>query len=77
MSAIEFSLQSFGPLMASRDVQQVLRFRTPEGLRAARCRGRLNLEMFRLPGRRGLFARTADVVRLIEASTKTEEKADM
>jgi len=51
--------------MASRDVQQVLRFRTPEGLRAARNRGRLDLETFRVKGRRGVFARTADVVRLI------------
>jgi hypothetical protein len=75
MSALEFLHQSFGPIMASRDVQQVLRFRTPEALRAARNRGRLKLEMFRLPGRRGLFARTADVLRLIEPSS--EEKADM
>lgn len=66
MNTLEEFQQSFGPLMASRDVQQVLRFRTPEGLRAARSHGRLNLEMFRVKGRRGVFARTPDVVRLVE-----------
>lgn len=56
----------YGPLMSSRDVQQVLRFSTPEGLRAARHRSRLVLDMFKLPGRKGLFANTADVAKLIE-----------
>lgn len=55
----------YGPLMCSRDVQHALRFRTAEGFRAARSRGRLPLAMFRLPGRRGLFAKTSDVVKLI------------
>lgn len=58
-------IDRYGPLMCSRDVQQTLRFRTAEGFRAARSRGRLPLVMFRLPGRKGLFARTSDVAQLI------------
>lgn len=58
-------IERFGPLMCSKDVQQALRFKTPEGFRAARTRGRLPLTMFRLPGRRGLFAKTSDVAELI------------
>ena len=65
----------YGPLMSSRDVQQVLRFSTPEGLRAARHRSRLVLDMFKLPGRKGLFANTADVAKLIEQQVEYAQKS--
>lgn len=61
--------------MHARDVQEVLRYPTADALRAARSRGRLTLEMFRVPGRRGLFARTEDVARLLERVLPPEEVA--
>lgn len=70
-------IERFGPLMCSKDVQQALRFGTAEGLRAARSRGRLPLAMFRLPGRRGLFARTSDVAALITNQIIATEEYQM
>lgn len=67
----------YGPLMHSRDVQQALRFRTADGFRAARSRGRLVLDMFTLPRRRGLFAKTEDVARLLEDVTDQTGRKDM
>lgn len=55
-------------------MQQVLRFSTPEGLRAARHRSRLVLDMFKLPGRKGFFANTADVANLIEQQIEYAQK---
>lgn len=67
--------QVFGPLMDSRDVQVALRYRSPDALRVARKQGRLELEMFPLPGRRGLFARTEDVAKLLEKAFGREDAA--
>jgi hypothetical protein len=55
----------YGLLMHSRDVQVALRFKSLDSLRSARYRGRLRLDMFPIPGRRGLFARTEDVASLM------------
>ena len=63
--------------MDSRDVQLTLRFRTPDALRLARKRGRLDLRMFAMPGRRGLFARTEDVALLLERSMASNEEGSM
>lgn len=67
--------QVFGPLMHSRDVQAALRYPSPDALRVARKQGRLELEMFSLPGRRGLFARTEDVAKLLEEALCRKEQA--
>lgn len=67
--------QVFGPLMNSRDVQTALRYPTPDAVRVARKQGRLDLEMFPLPGRRGLFARTEDVAKLLEKALGEKENA--
>ena len=53
--------------MHSRDVQKVLCYKTSGGFRASRHQGKVNLEMFRIAGRRGLFARTEDVAAILEA----------
>lgn len=63
--------------MHSRDVQVTLRFRTPDALRVARHRGRLNLEMFPMPGRRGLFARTEDVAMLLKRAMSLHKEDAM
>lgn len=63
--------------MSSRDVQQALRYRTADGFRAARSRGRLGLEMFALPRRRGLFAWTQDVALLLERSHDQQGATNM
>lgn len=60
--------------MHARDVQHTLRFQTNESFRVARHRGYLQLRMFSMPGRRGLFARTEEVALLIESAAKLEEE---
>lgn len=63
--AFQLLCQTYGPLMHSRDVQAVLRYRTASGFRAARHFGTIDLDMFPIRGRRGLFAKTEDVAELM------------
>lgn len=67
----------FGPLMSSRDIQHTLRFATNESFRVARTRGYLNLRMFAMPGRRGLFAKTEEVACLIETAADDLRRSTM
>jgi hypothetical protein len=65
MDTFHLLCQTYGPLMHSRDVQAALRYRTAGGFRAARHLGTIHLNMFAIPGRRGLFAKTEDVAELM------------
>lgn len=69
------------PLMSASETARVMGFSSTEALAKARLAGRLPIEMFKLPGRRGWFASTASVrawleqtladsSRLIEESTR-------
>jgi hypothetical protein len=53
--------QQYGPLVGGGDLAQVLGFQTTAALRQARRRGKISLRTFRIEGRQGLFALTADV----------------
>ena len=53
--------QQYGPLVGGGDLAQVLGFQTTAALRQARRRGKISLRTFRIDGRQGLFALTADV----------------
>lgn len=75
MSTTDLLLSVHGPVMSSNDVQKVLHFRTVEGFRTARRTGRLKLEMFRDPGRRGLFAETKDVAAVLDAMVQLKNKS--
>lgn len=67
--------------MSASETARVMGFSSTEALAKARLAGRLPIEMFKLPGRRGWFASTASVrawleqtladsSRLIEESTR-------
>jgi len=49
------------PLMSGRELYKALGFRTPCAFFAAERNQRLPVTVFKLPGRRGRFAFTADV----------------
>jgi hypothetical protein len=49
------------PLMSASETARVMGFSSTEALAKARLAGRLPIEMFKLPGRRGWFASTASV----------------
>lgn len=78
---LQLLCEKYGPMMNSRDVQTALRYRTLGGFRAARHLGTINLEMFRIPGRRGLFAKTEDVAflmrRMLSPPDQLTEEAAM
>ena len=54
-------IEQYGPLVGGGDLAQVLGFQTTAALRQARRRGKISLRTFRIEGRQGLFAFTADV----------------
>lgn len=56
------------PIISAADAARVMGFPTREALGKARASGRLEIEMFRLPGRRGWFAATRDVRAWLESA---------
>jgi hypothetical protein len=69
-----FLLGRYGPLMEARDIVQVLRFNSVDALERSWQRGRLNLNLQRLPGRRGLFVVTTDLVSYLVSISKSGEE---
>jgi hypothetical protein len=49
------------PLLNGRALRTALGFSSPDGFRAAARGGRVPVPLFKIPGRQGWFARTADV----------------
>ncbi len=58
------------PIMTGADTARILGYPTTAALYKAHHRGRLPIQLFKMPGRRGWFAPTADVRRWIEDSLK-------
>jgi len=56
------------PIMTGADTARILGYPTTAALYKAHHRGRLPIQLFKMPGRRGWFAPTADVRRWIEES---------
>lgn len=56
------------PVLTGAETARVMGFPTTDALYKARQAGRLPIEMFRLPGRRGWFAATPAVRAWLEAS---------
>lgn len=55
-----------GPLMDAGVTAKVLGFKSADALRQARRDGRLPINMFRLPGRRGWWASTEAVINWLD-----------
>lgn len=67
-TALELTLVlHYGPYIPAPKAADLLSFGSLQAFTAARRRGRLPFEMCRLPGRKGWFARTADISRWIES----------
>jgi hypothetical protein len=70
---LEWLEKQYGALMHAHDVQKVLRYPSSAAFRMARMRGKINLPMFSIPGRKGLFAYTANVALAIEQLIPQQE----
>jgi hypothetical protein len=55
-------LTEHGELVGGSDLQRCLGFKSTRSFQRAQKEGRLPIPTFLLPGRRGVFARTRDVV---------------
>lgn len=64
---------SHGPLMGGAPLQAALGHRSAAALRQARRRGKLDVALFTLPKRRGLFALTSEVADWIADARATAE----
>ena len=60
-----------GPLMGGAPLQAALGHRSAAALRQARRRGKLDVALFTLPKRRGLFALTSEVANWIAEARAT------
>lgn len=65
------------PLMSAAETARVMGFASTEALAKARQTGRLPVEMFKLPGRRGWFASTATVRSWLEQTLRTSDRSDL
>lgn len=54
-------LRSSGPLLPTDALWRALQFPSSAAFRQAKARGRLNVKVFKIPGRRGTYAFTQDV----------------
>lgn len=55
-------LALYGPLLGGEELMRAAGFRTANAFKLAIRRGRVGFDVFQITGRRGQFARTADVV---------------
>lgn len=64
------------PVLSGPETARIMGFPTTEALYKARQAGRLPIELFRLPGRRGWFAATPAVRAWLEASFKPQKSIE-
>jgi hypothetical protein len=63
---------NYGPLLTGPELWNNLAYRSGAALRQAARRGTTPVKVFSIPGRKGLFARTADVDVWLASLPKTE-----
>jgi hypothetical protein len=64
----------FGPTMGGQDIYAALGFNTYAAFHRSQQREELGVHVFKLPGRRGWFAFTNDVVKWLEAQSIGQEQ---
>lgn len=67
----------FGPVVGTAMLWRVLNYPTPDALRKAIERGRAPVATFVIPGRRGRFAHTRDVIAWLERPPESGSQADV
>lgn len=73
----DYLIEQYGPLVGGGDLAQVLGFQTTAALRQARRRGKISLRTFRIEGRQGLFALTADVSAWLADIAESKRENDL
>ena len=69
----EILLKEYGPLMTGETLWNSLGFKNYAAFRQARTAGRLDVDVFSLPKRRGLFAHTKDIAKWLDNIEKEEK----
>jgi hypothetical protein len=64
------------PVLSGAETARILGFPTTEALYKARQAGRLPIDMFRVPGRRGWFASTPAVREWLQSVLSTDASRD-
>jgi hypothetical protein len=72
-------LEKYGPLMGGEDLYAALGFKTYAAFHRARLKGDIDVHVFSIRGRRGLFSLTTDVAAWLQQQAKliTHEEGDM
>ncbi len=65
-SSIAALLEKYGPLIDGKELASLLRFSSMAAFRQALRRGALPVKVFELPGRKGKFAFTQDLVQWLD-----------
>ena len=66
-------LKEYGPLMTGETLWNSLGYTNYAAFRQARTTGRLDVDVFSLPKRRGLFARTRDIAKWLDNIDKEKQ----
>ena len=70
----QYMIDKHGLLMSGKTLWCALGFENSQSFRKARSQGRIGVEVFSIPKRRGSFALTVDVASWIENLNKQEEE---
>ena len=65
--------KEYGPLMTGKTLWNSLGFSNYAAFRQAQTAGRLDVDVFSLPKRRGLFARTRDIAKWLDSLEKEKK----
>ena len=68
-------LARYGDLLTLDDLAAILKYPSPQAVRKAHSRGRLPVNLFKLPNRRELFASTLAVVAVLNQECKDGDMA--
>lgn len=67
-------VREYGVIVGTSAVAHLLGYRTPYALAKARSRGQLPVQTFRIPGRRGWFARTAEIAGWLDSLPQSNSR---
>ncbi|WP_423016383.1 hypothetical protein [Undibacterium sp. Di27W] len=70
-------LTQSGPLTGGKDLVKALGYRSAAAFRQAIQRGTLPIHVFEIPGRRGRFALTSDIMNWLSDIKKHDKERDM
>ena len=67
-------VREYGVVLPPADTARLLGYKSTDSLARARLRGRVPVRMFTIPGRRGWFAKTADVAAWIQRYAENDRR---